>query len=70
VRRSPPLGELVLLIGPGEIAQPAEADIEKALLQAMQGESLKEAVEEVAKGLGVGKKRVYNLALKLKGQRS
>ena len=30
--------------------------------------SLKEAVEEVAKGLGVGRKQVYNLALQMKGK--
>jgi hypothetical protein len=34
----------------------------------MERVSLREAVEEVAKGLGAGKKKVYNLALKLKGR--
>ncbi len=66
VRRTPPLGELVVLIGPGETPQATEADVEEALRKAMKGGSLKEAVEEVAKGLGVAKKKVYNLALKLR----
>ncbi len=68
VRDSEPLGEFVILIGPGEAKPAASEDIEKALRNAMQGASLKEAVEEVAKGLGVGRKIVYNLALKLREQ--
>jgi 16S rRNA (cytidine1402-2'-O)-methyltransferase len=62
----PPRGELVLLIGPGEKAPVTEAEIERALRQTLQAKSLKEAVEEVSKGLGVGRKSVYNLALKIR----
>ena len=61
-----PPGEFVILIGPGEAEQIAEDDIEKALRGALERGSLKEAVEEVARGLGVGRKTVYNLALKLR----
>ena len=70
IKETPLLGEIVLLIGPGETPQAQDADIEDALRKAMERVSLREAVEEVAKGLGAGKKKVYNLALKLKGQSS
>ncbi len=68
VRASPPAGELVIVIGPGEAKPPANEDIENALRSAMRRVRLKEAVEEVAKGLGVGRKQVYNLALQLRGK--
>ncbi len=66
---NPPAGEFVILIGPGEANPASNQDIEVALGNAMQRASLKEAVEEVAKGLGVGRKTVYNLALKLRVQK-
>jgi 16S rRNA (cytidine1402-2'-O)-methyltransferase len=66
IRRNPPAGEFVILIGPGEAEPASNRDIEKALEGAMARASLKEAVEEVAKGLGVSRKTVYNLALKLR----
>jgi len=68
VKETPLLGEIVVLIGPGQTPQAQDEDLEDALRQAMERVSLREAVEEVAKGLGAGKKKVYNLALKLKGQ--
>ena len=68
IKETPVLGEIVVLIGPGETPQAQDADLEDALRNAMERVSLREAVEEVAKGLGAGKKKVYNLALKLKGQ--
>ncbi len=69
IRDNPPAGEFVILIGPGEAAPASGQDIENALKSAMRRVSLKEAVEEVAKGLGVGRKAVYNLALKLREQK-
>lgn len=66
IRDNPPAGEFVILIGPGESKPASNRDIEMALKNAMQRASLKEAVEEVAKGLGVGRKTVYNLALSLR----
>jgi 16S rRNA (cytidine1402-2'-O)-methyltransferase len=66
IERNPPMGELVLLIGPGEAPKTKDGDIEHALRRAMAAGSMKEAVEEVAKELGVAKKKVYNLALKLR----
>jgi len=69
IRPNPPAGEFVILIGPGGARPATETDIERALKSAMQRMSLKEAVEEVAKGLGAGRKMVYNLALRLREQR-
>ncbi len=66
IRDNPPAGEFVILIGAGEAKPPANEDIENALRNAMRRVSLKEAVEEVAKGLGAGRKQVYNLALQLR----
>jgi 16S rRNA (cytidine1402-2'-O)-methyltransferase len=68
IRDNPPAGEFVILIGPGEKRPPANEDIENALRNAMQRGSLKEAVEEVSNGLGVGRKMAYNLALQLRKQ--
>lgn len=64
-----PLGEFVILIGPGEAEPATNEDIEKALRSSMKSASLKDAVEEVARSLGVGRKTVYNLALKLREQK-
>jgi 16S rRNA (cytidine1402-2'-O)-methyltransferase len=69
IRANPPVGELVILIGPGGAGPATDTDIERALQSAMRRMSLKEAVEEVAKGLGAGRKTVYNLALRLRDQK-
>ena len=66
IKTQPPRGEFVILVGPGERSAASGEDIERALSAAMHNTTLKEAVEEVAKGLGVGKKVVYNLALKVR----
>jgi 16S rRNA (cytidine1402-2'-O)-methyltransferase len=66
IREDPPAGELVILIGPGEAAPVTGEDIKSALKSAMQRMTLKEAVEEVAKGLGAGRKTVYSLALRMR----
>jgi 16S rRNA (cytidine1402-2'-O)-methyltransferase len=68
VSKRPLQGELVLMIGAGSTAAPSEEDIRQALARALDGARLKEAVEEVSKGLGVGRKIVYNLALQIKGK--
>jgi 16S rRNA (cytidine1402-2'-O)-methyltransferase len=68
VSERPLQGELVLMIGPGTAAVPSEEDIRQALAQALKDARLKEAVEEVSKGLGVGRKIVYNLALKMRDE--
>jgi 16S rRNA (cytidine1402-2'-O)-methyltransferase len=63
-------GELVLMIGAGSAPPPSEEDIRQALAHALASARLKEAVEEVSKGLGVGRKIVYNLALKMRDETS
>jgi 16S rRNA (cytidine1402-2'-O)-methyltransferase len=69
IRANPPAGEFVILIGPGEAMPATDTDIETALKNALRHMSLKEAVEEVAKGLGAGRKIVYSLALKVREQK-
>jgi 16S rRNA (cytidine1402-2'-O)-methyltransferase len=66
IQENTPPGEFVLLVGAGTTKPATAEDVEKALRAAMQKASLKEAVDEVAKGLGVGRKAVYNLALQLR----
>lgn len=66
IEETPLIGECALLVGPGEEPPATSEDIEKALRQALRRSSLKEAVDEVANGLGAGRKLVYNLALKMK----
>ncbi len=66
---TPLQGEFVLLIEAGKIAAPTEGDITEALAHALKSASVKEAVEEVAEGLGVSRKIVYNLALRMKGKK-
>jgi 16S rRNA (cytidine1402-2'-O)-methyltransferase len=66
IRENPPLGEFVIMVGPGETQPPGDADIEAALRNALRSGSLKEAVEEVARGLGASRKKVYNLALRMR----
>jgi len=66
----PPQGELVLLVAPGEAPAATEADVENALREAMKTVTLKDAVEDVAKGLGVGRKVAYNLALRIRSEAS
>jgi 16S rRNA (cytidine1402-2'-O)-methyltransferase len=68
IKKTPPLGEVVLLIGPGETRPATDEDIALALRAAMNTASLKDAVEDVAKGLGVARKIVYNLALQLRDE--
>jgi len=63
-----PKGEIVLLIGPAAASAPAFEDIKTALAGAMRTLTLREAVEEVTKGLGVSRKEVYNLALQMRAK--
>ena len=59
---TPPKGEIVLLIGEGEVTiDPAE--IEKALRVAMETQKLKDAAREVATRFGVSRRDLYQLGL-------
>jgi 16S rRNA (cytidine1402-2'-O)-methyltransferase len=60
-------GEIVLLVAPRDHEIPSEEEVAGALREAMRRESTRDAVEKVAKALGVPKKMVYNLSLKMRG---
>ncbi len=60
-------GEIVVLIDRGEPTAASAEDLETALKTAMETLSIRDAAEVVSKAHGVNKRKVYNLALKLKG---
>lgn len=62
-------GEFVVLVGPPELAEVSDVAIEAALEEALQDMRLKDAAKAVADALGVARNRVYELGLKLKGER-
>lgn len=59
-------GEIVLLIGRAEGHATNEADVAEALVQAMQTMRLKDAATAVAGAMGLPRRDIYQLALKLK----
>ncbi len=60
-------GEIAIVIGPpDEAVAPAAAKLDKALLTAMAGASLKDAAAEVAARYGLKRRDVYARALELK----
>lgn len=62
-----PKGEIVILVGPPGEAKPAsEAEIDKALAEAMTHLSPSRAAAEVAKKLGLSRRDVYERAQQLK----
>jgi 16S rRNA (cytidine1402-2'-O)-methyltransferase len=44
----------------------ADGDLDQALIQALAGHSLKDAVDQVSAGLGLNRRKVYARALELK----
>ncbi|MDX2263964.1 MAG: 16S rRNA (cytidine(1402)-2'-O)-methyltransferase [Hyphomicrobiales bacterium] len=59
-------GEIVILVGPPpEQAAVSDDDLDARLWAALQRSTLRDAVEEVARGLGVQRKRVYDRAILL-----
>lgn len=60
-------GEFVVVLGPPADEATADAEIEDALRQEMQDHSTKEAVRIVTGRFGLSRKRVYDMALTLKG---
>lgn len=66
-REGPPKGEVVIVLGPPEAAavEDREAEAEKLLPAALRRSSLRDAVDAVAAGTGLGRRRVYALALAL-----
>lgn len=65
-RAGPVKGEIVIVIGPGTEAVSSDAEIIAALEPELHALSLRDAAHAVATQLGVSRKRVYDLALKLR----
>jgi len=63
-----PRGELVLVIGPPVAAAPEAADIEAELRAALAEMPLKKAAASVAGKLGIGKRDVYQLGLRIRAE--
>ncbi|MBV7255263.1 16S rRNA (cytidine(1402)-2'-O)-methyltransferase [Pacificimonas sp. WHA3] len=63
-----PKGEIVVVIGPPLVIETSEADLDAALRAAMDTQTLKMAVKEVAATLGIARGTVYQRALELKAE--
>ncbi len=61
-----PKGEIVIVIGPPEERIFSDEQIETLLQNALQNMSVKDAAAQVAEQTGMARKKVYELALKLK----
>ncbi len=62
-------GELVVIIGPPVVAEVSDEDIEAALRSHfIEGASVRDSVKEVMEGMNLPRKRVYEIALRLKKQ--
>lgn len=60
-------GEIVLLVAPAaERGKPAEADVERLLIDALRGGGVKEAAAQVAEETGLSRRDLYQRALALK----
>lgn len=66
VADAPPKGEIVVLIERTQIKDASPEDIEAALAAALQTLSVRDAAAEVADAFGGNKRKIYQLALKLK----
>jgi len=66
-RLDAPRGEIVVVIGPGEDAAASEADVDRALADALTRQGPSAAAAEVARALGLPKRDLYRRALDLKG---
>ena len=62
-------GEIVVLIGRGISSVVSEADVEQRLLQALDTLSVRDAADQVSAELGMKRRQVYQLALKLEAER-
>ena len=59
-------GEIVVVIDRGAAEAPGEAEVEAALAAAMDRMSVKSAVKDVSERMGVARRQVYDLALRMK----
>ena len=63
-----PKGEIVIVIGPGEIEVASAADTDAALLEALSRLSTGEAASEIAQTFDLPRKALYRRALELQGK--
>ena len=63
-----PKGEIVVVIGPGEIETASAADADTALIEAMTRLAPGEAASEVSRALDLPRKPLYRRALELQGR--
>lgn len=61
-----PKGEIVVLVGPGEEAPASAADVDAALIAALEHAGPSEAAAEVARVLGLPRRDLYRRALELR----
>lgn len=61
-------GEIVVLVDRSQGEDNSAEDIETALEKALQSMTVRDAADTVAKAFGVNKRKVYSLALELKGK--
>jgi 16S rRNA (cytidine1402-2'-O)-methyltransferase len=65
-RLDAPRGEIVVIVGPGDAHVASEADVDRALADALTRLAPSAAAAEVAKALGMPKRDLYRRALQLK----
>lgn len=68
MRKGPPKGEIVLVIGQAEKVDVPVVNLEAQIRQALQTMSVRDAADFVAQATGKPKKAIYTLALKLSGK--
>ena len=64
-KANPRKGEMVVLIGRGDSVNVSEMDIERALTDALAAMSVRDAVDAVCADLGLKRRQVYQMALRL-----
>ena len=63
-----PRGEIVIVIGPGEVETASAADADAALTEALARLAPGEAASEVSRALDLPRKALYRRALELQGK--
>lgn len=67
-QEGPPRGEVVLVIGPGAAAEASEEDVDTALRELLETESVKDAAQRVAAATGRRRRDLYQRALVLSNE--
>ncbi len=65
----PPKGEIVIVVAPPSPPEIGEEEIDRALADALETQSVKDAAASVAAALGLPRRRLYARALALSGKR-